>query len=295
MLVSVELHARDVNVSAQTRMSIAAMLAWTICALALAALCGAWFFQFVVGLKPCPLCLEQRYAYYLAIPLSLLVAVASGRGALRHMIAIGLAIIALAMLANAGLGVYHAGVEWGFWPGPSDCSGPMIDLRGGSLLDRLDKVKVVRCDEVQWRFLGLSLAGYNVIVSLLVAALAARGRANGELRSAIGSARQHVKRPARLSRAVMASKLAILPEPRATSIAPSSAANTAMACSRTAALFADLPFARASVLASQSTLRPMNRRTSARTSGGVASVSAASIPHRHIFPSCSSVMQKKAA
>ena len=71
-------------------------------------------------------------------------------------------------LGNAGLGTYHSGVEWGFWQGPTDCTGPVVNLgSAGDLLSRLDTVKVVRCDEVQWRFLGLSLAGYNVLISLL--------------------------------------------------------------------------------------------------------------------------------
>ena len=70
-------------------------------------------------------------------------------------------------LGNAGLGTYHAGVEWGFWQGPTDCTGPVGNLgSAGDLLERLDTVKVIRCDEVQWRFLGLSLAGYNVLISL---------------------------------------------------------------------------------------------------------------------------------
>ena len=82
----------------------------------------------------------------------------------------------LAALANAWLGAYHAGVEWEFWQGPTDCTGPVVDFgKAGTLLDRLDKVKVIRCDEVQWRFLGLSLAGYNVLISLLMAAIAGWG------------------------------------------------------------------------------------------------------------------------
>ena len=82
----------------------------------------------------------------------------------------------LAALANAWLGGYHAGVEWKFWQGPTDCSGPVVDLgSAGTLLQRLDTVKVIRCDEVQWRFLGLSLAGYNVLISLLMAAIAVWG------------------------------------------------------------------------------------------------------------------------
>ena len=64
----------------------------------------------------------------------------------------------------------------GFWQGPTDCTGPVVDFgSAGSLLERLDTVKVVRCDEVQWRFLGLSLAGYNVLISLLMSAIAAWG------------------------------------------------------------------------------------------------------------------------
>src|SRR5436305_6777137 len=139
-------------------------------------LAGAWFFQLVLDVRPCPLCLEQRYAYYLAVPLGALVAAAAARHAPRGVLAGGFALLALAALANAWLGGYHAGVEWGFWQGPTECSGPVLDLgRAGSLLDNLDKVKVIRCDEVQWRFLGLSLAGYNVLISLSMASLAAWG------------------------------------------------------------------------------------------------------------------------
>lgn len=105
-----------------------------------------------------------------------MVALAAARGAARPVLLAGLVILGLAALANAGLGAYHAGVEWGFWQGPTDCTGPMVDFgKAGSLLDQLDKVKVVRCDEVQWRFLGISLAGYNVLISLLMAAVAGWG------------------------------------------------------------------------------------------------------------------------
>jgi disulfide bond formation protein DsbB len=105
-----------------------------------------------------------------------LLALAAARRGPRVALVAGLAILALAALANAWLGFYHAGVEWGFWPGPTECSGPVLDLgKAGSLLENLDKVKVIRCDEVQWRFLGLSLAGYNVLISLLMAAIAAWG------------------------------------------------------------------------------------------------------------------------
>ena len=150
--------------------------ALAVAVIAAATLAGAWFFQLVLDIRPCPLCLEQRYAYYLAVPLGFLVAFAASRGAPRPLLLLGLAILALAALANAWLGGYHAGVEWGFWQGPTDCTGPVGNLgSAGTLLERLDSVKVIRCDEVQWRFLGLSLAGYNVLISLSMAAIAAWG------------------------------------------------------------------------------------------------------------------------
>jgi disulfide bond formation protein DsbB len=147
-----------------------------VAAIAAVTLAGAWFFQLVLEILPCPLCLEQRYAYYFALPFGMLVAFAAAKGAPWPLLLAGLAILALTALGNAGLGAYHSAVEWGFWQGPTDCTGPIVDFgKAGSLLDRLDKMKVIRCDEVQWRFLGLSLAGYNVLISLLMAAIAGWG------------------------------------------------------------------------------------------------------------------------
>jgi disulfide bond formation protein DsbB len=170
--LTAEANTRSSSERRDTQASLAAALA--IAAVAAATLAGAWFFQLVLDIRPCPLCLEQRYAYYLAIPLALLVALAAAKDAPRASLITGFALLAAAALYNAWLGGYHAGVEWGFWQGPTDCTGPVLDLgKAGNLLENLDKVKVVRCDEVQWRFLGLSLAGYNLLISLLMAALAA--------------------------------------------------------------------------------------------------------------------------
>ncbi len=149
--------------------------AGAVALIATATIAGAWFFQLVLGIVPCPLCLEQRYAYYFIIPIALAVAFVASRGTSSKRLSIALGLVALAAVANAGLGTYHAGVEWGFWQGPTDCTGPIMDFGGGSLLDSIKTVKVIRCDEVQWRFLGLSLAGYNVLISLAMAVLAAWG------------------------------------------------------------------------------------------------------------------------
>jgi disulfide bond formation protein DsbB len=146
--------------------------------IAAATIAGAWFFQLVLEILPCPMCLEQRYVYYFAIPFAALLAFAAARGAPRSVLLAGLAILALATLGNAVFGAYHAGVEWGFWKGPTDCTGPVVNFgKAGSLFDQLDKVKVIRCDEVQFRLLGISLAGYNALISLLMTAIAAWGMA----------------------------------------------------------------------------------------------------------------------
>jgi disulfide bond formation protein DsbB len=141
-----------------------------------ATILGAYFFQYVLGLPPCPLCLEQRIAYYVSIPLAIVLGFAAAKNAPRPLLAAGFAVIALAMLYNAGLGLFHAGVEWKWWPGPAECSGPIGDLgAGGDILNQLQSISIVRCDEAAWRFLGLSLAGYNVLISLALAAIAAWG------------------------------------------------------------------------------------------------------------------------
>jgi len=159
---------------AQTSAATVAVVAVTV--IAAATLIGAWIFQYGFGIVPCELCLEQRYAYYVVIPAGALLAIAASRGLAPRWVALGLVVLALVTFANAGLAAYHSGVEWGWWKGPTTCTGPLVDFgKAGNLLEQLDKVKVVRCDEVQWRFLGLSLAGYNVLISLLMAAIALWG------------------------------------------------------------------------------------------------------------------------
>jgi disulfide bond formation protein DsbB len=160
----------------RVRREPAAAAALAIFVISAATLLGAWFFQYVVKLPPCPLCLEERLPYHVVIPLSLLTAIAALVRAPRALVTVGLLAIAVAMLCGAALGAYHAGVEWRWWPGPTDCSGPVTDFTAkGPLLGQLQSIQVVRCDEAAWRFLGLSLAGYNVLISLLLAAIAAAG------------------------------------------------------------------------------------------------------------------------
>jgi disulfide bond formation protein DsbB len=141
-----------------------------------ATILGAFYFQYVVGLQPCPMCYEERIPHYVAIPLALVVAVAALRGAPRNVVRAGLAVIAIAMLILVGMSIYHAGVEWKWWPGPTDCTGPMNGLGNvGDLLQRMQKTVVIRCDEAAWTLFGISLAGYNALISLALAAIAAWG------------------------------------------------------------------------------------------------------------------------
>jgi disulfide bond formation protein DsbB len=149
----------------------------------MATILGAWFFQYVLMYQPCPLCLEQRIPYYIAIPLAVIIAAAALARQPRKFLAAGLGLIALIMLWGAGLGIYHSGIEWKFWAGPVECSGPLNNLgSAGDLLARVQTIHVVRCDEAAWRFLGLSLAGYNVLISLALAAIAAAGALAGNRR-----------------------------------------------------------------------------------------------------------------
>ena len=147
-----------------------------IAAAALVILAAVWILQ-GFGYQPCELCLTQRYAFYAAAPIALLTAFAASRSA-RGWARAGFALLAAAFVANAALAAYHAGVEYHWWAGPTACTGGLngsIDVN--DLVKALDSVKVVRCDEVQLRFAGLSLAGWNVLASAalaIYAALAAR-------------------------------------------------------------------------------------------------------------------------
>ncbi|MGQ0674367.1 MAG: disulfide bond formation protein B [Hyphomicrobium sp.] len=135
---------------------------------------AALAFEHIGGYVPCPLCLQQRYAYYAAIPLlfAALVLVTTEQP---RMAALLFALVALAFLANAGLGIYHAGAEWKFWAGPQGCTGiSEAPATVGNLLEGLEQETGARCDEPQWRFAGLSFAGWNVVMSALLAFGAAK-------------------------------------------------------------------------------------------------------------------------
>jgi disulfide bond formation protein DsbB len=139
---------------------------------------GALAIEHFGGIAPCPLCLDQRIAYYAAVPLALFAfMLLPGNVPLCRAL---LALLAVGFLANAGLGVYHSGIEWGWWPGPETCSGAgTIATTPGALLESLKNPRVVRCDAAALRILGLSLAGYSALTSAFLAALAGLGAVAG--------------------------------------------------------------------------------------------------------------------
>jgi disulfide bond formation protein DsbB len=154
-------------------------------AVGLATTGGFFFFEYVLGYPPCPLCLDQRMAFYAGVPLAALLWLGARHGAARKVLLLGFLAVAALMLWNSGLSAFHAGVEWKFWPGPTDCSGPINSLgSAGSLLNQLQDIRIVRCDEAAWRLFGISLAGYDVLVSLFLVAVAACGAKAAWLRPA---------------------------------------------------------------------------------------------------------------
>lgn len=155
-----------------------------IAALASAALLvGAHLFEHVGGLAPCALCLDQREAHWTGLALAIAGVVAGSALKWRRAAIATAGACALVYFFSAGLAFYHAGVENLFWPGPATCSGGgPVDLGDGSLADVLnEKPSGPSCTEAAWRLLGVSMAGYNLLVSaglfaicLAAAALAAR-------------------------------------------------------------------------------------------------------------------------
>ncbi|MEO9130291.1 MAG: disulfide bond formation protein B [Sphingomonas sp.] len=132
--------------------------------LPLALMAGALAFQYLGHLYPCEMCWWQRYPHIAAIVLAALAFVAPGMGAKRALVLLA----AFAIIVSGTIGVYHAGVEYHWWRGITECSSTMTGS-GGSVDDMLKRIMsapVVRCDVAQWTFFGVSLAGFNALLSL---------------------------------------------------------------------------------------------------------------------------------
>jgi len=147
---------------------------------AIATIASAWAFELIGGFVPCALCLEERIPYYLGIPIALAALVAayfSGPTWLKRWLLIAVAVV---FVYGAGLGIYHAGAEWSFWPGPADCAPGSAHptISAADLLSQLEGMRIVSCSEASWRFpagWGLSFAGWNAAASLFLVGVAAWG------------------------------------------------------------------------------------------------------------------------
>ena len=135
--------------------------------LGLVTIAAAWGTQVIGGLVPCELCLEQRLSYYYGLPLLLLVLALWNRLPLTVWY-VAMAIVTAIFAWGTYMGAFHAGVEWGFWPGPTACTGIGEAMDFNSLNSM---TPVIGCDVVQFRFLGISLAGYNALISLAIVGL----------------------------------------------------------------------------------------------------------------------------
>lgn len=133
-----------------------------------AALGGAWYFE-LSGYPPCELCLKERIPYYAALALAVLAlpaAIKNQQGLIRPNFW-GLTIL---FLISAGFGLYHSGIEWGAWPGPSDCTGALNQPASvKDFYNELKNVKVIRCDVPALVIFGFSLAVWNALISVCLA------------------------------------------------------------------------------------------------------------------------------
>ena len=136
---------------------------------------SALAFEHIGGYIPCKLCLQQRTAYYVGIPFMIGTAIAASQDTRPRLIKALFGIGALLMVWTMLIGVYHSGVEWGFWQGPTDCSGgSSIVNDAGGLLDSLGQ-RPPSCDQAAGRFLGISFAGWNVVAAAILALLCLYG------------------------------------------------------------------------------------------------------------------------
>jgi disulfide bond formation protein DsbB len=142
---------------------------WPILAIlaSLAMLLGAHAFEIVGKFAPCPLCLRQRDVYWAAVAMAVAGLILWQRKpANRYLVALN-TMLGLVFLTSAVVASYHAGVEWKFWAGPSGCSGAITDIGNIDLIDTLSKpIATVSCVDAPWRMFGMSMAGYNAMVSI---------------------------------------------------------------------------------------------------------------------------------
>ena len=159
-----------------TKLWLTLLRNWPLAAAVAAAamLATAHAFQTFGHLMPCELCLKQRDVYWLALSLGGFGYVLARVLKRPLILPVESALLALVFLLSAGVAAYHAGVEWHWWPGPQVCTGG-AKVGAAALANLLSgaRISAPACDQAQWRMLGLSMAGWNVLVSLGLTGLSA--------------------------------------------------------------------------------------------------------------------------
>jgi disulfide bond formation protein DsbB len=148
---------------------------WIALGVSILMLAGAHAFENFGGLEPCPLCLRQREAHWVAAGISLVILAATWREALQPWrLALMVGLVA-AYVVSTGIAGYHVGVEQKWWDAPTSCATNTADtISLSDMLERLQhRAATPSCDNIPWSFLGLSMAAYNMLFSLGLAALAA--------------------------------------------------------------------------------------------------------------------------
>ena len=124
---------------------------------------GAYASQYIGGLHPCEMCWWQRYPHMAAIPLALLAYLAKGNAQTSRLFVM---LAAIAIAISGGIGLFHAGVEYGWWEGLTACSTTPTSGSTADILQQIMASPITRCDVAPWSLLGISLAGYNGLLSL---------------------------------------------------------------------------------------------------------------------------------
>lgn len=136
---------------------------WLALLLPFGLLAGAYASQYIGGLYPCEMCWWQRWPHFAALPLALGACVLGGDGIRKALVGFA----ALAILTSGLIGGYHAGVEYGWWEGITTCSSTVTPGSGKDVLDAILNAPLIRCDIAPWTLFGISLAGYNFLISTL--------------------------------------------------------------------------------------------------------------------------------
>ena len=158
-----------------------ALLAYA--AAALLVLIGAFAFQHIGGMVPCPICIWQRWPYAMGT-FAILVGFLPFANSLSRGLFVAAALI---FLGGAGLSGWHAGIEYSYWEGPKSCAAPLLtrEMTSEELLEAIESTPVVRCDVAAWSLAEISLAGWSTLILLLLAALTFHASGKAKLKDRV--------------------------------------------------------------------------------------------------------------